>query len=59
MVGRLTKQQMKVFGMFALAFLLSGVASAYAHLGATHLAVPSVIVAFGLIGQMVQETYRS
>ena len=55
----MTKQQMKVFAMFALAFLLSGVASAYAHLGVTHLALPSAIVAFGLIGQMVQETQRS
>ena len=58
-VGPMTKQQMKVFSMFALAFLLSGVASVYAHVGVTHLAVPSMAVAFGLIGQMIQETYRS
>ena len=59
MVGQVTKQQMKVFGMFALAFLLSGMASAYAHLGVTYMALPSAAVALGLIGQMVQETYRS
>ena len=55
MVGRITQQQIRVFGMFVIALVLSGIATAYAHAGMAVPAVASAAIALGLVGDMVRE----
>ena len=55
MVGRITSQQWKVFGMFAVAFVLSGCATVYAMYGVNHMALPAAAVALVLTVQIINE----
>lgn len=57
-VGRISAQQTRVFVMFALAFVLSGLCSAYANLHHNTMALATGALALALIVTMFTEAQR-
>lgn len=57
-MGRITWQQIRVFGIFSVALVLSGVASVYALRGVTYLALAATVGTLVLVSAMVQEASR-
>lgn len=59
MVGRITIQQAKVFTVFAVAFLMAGLCSAFAHLADNNLALMSGGFSVVLIATVIAEARQN
>ncbi len=58
-MGRISAQQVRVFAMFSVAFVLTGLAYAYEAMGDMSLAFASGAAAFAFICAVVLEAQRS
>lgn len=57
-MGRISAQQVRVFALFSVAFVMSGLCSTFAHLHQNTNAIMTGALALALIVTMTLETYR-
>ena len=58
-MGTITKQQMRVFMKFSIAFLMTGYAYVFSAQGETSLALASMLSALTFIGSIMVEARQS
>ena len=58
MVGRITIQQMRVFGVFSAAFVMTGMSFTFSHMAENALALMTGLMALVLIGTMFLEAQK-
>lgn len=58
-MGRISAQQVRVFGLFAVAYVLIGLGYAYQAMGNSALALATAAMAFAFICSMIIEAQRS
>ena len=59
MVGRISKQQVKVFAIFAVAFVSAALTSAYANIHQTDMALLTGLLSLVMIATVWMEGYSS
>ena len=58
-MGRISAQQVRVFGLFSVAFMLTGLAYAYQAIGDSSLALAMGAAAFAFICSVILEAQRT
>jgi hypothetical protein len=59
MVGRISRQQVKVFAMFSAAFFMTGLAYAFSLMGDTRIAVAAMMTVLAFVAAIFSEARSS